>query len=113
MKSWFIALGVSLALTLAVELGFALLRRYGGRVLVLVALVNVLTNPLVVQAALLWRYYALPGYAAAVAVLELLAVWLEGLLYEKSRLGIPRPYVFSLAANALSFGLGLLLRTIL
>ena len=113
MSPWFSALGISLALTLAVELGFALVCRYRGRVLALVALVNVLTNPLVVQAALLWRYYALPGYAAAVAVLELLAVLTEGFLYAKSRLGIRRPYVFSLAANALSFGLGLLLRTIL
>ena len=76
------------------------------------ALVNVLTNPLVVQTALLWRHYALPGYAAAVAALELLAVWAEGLVYRKSRLGFARPYVFSLAANALSFGLGLLLRLI-
>ena len=113
MNSWFIALGTSLALTLAVELGFALICRYRGPVLALVALVNVLTNPLVVQAALLWRYYALPGYAAAIAALELLAVWLEGLIYQKSRLGISRPDVFSLAANVLSFGLGLLLRLIL
>ena len=109
MSPWFIALGVSLVLTLAVELLFALLRGCGGRVLLLAALVNVLTNPLVVQAALLWRYYSLPCYAAAVAVLELLAVGLEGLVYQKSRLGIPRPYVFSLEANALSFGFGLLL----
>ena len=106
------ALGVSLALTLAVELGFALLCRYRGRSLLLTALANVLTNPLVVQAALLWRSFALPGYAAAVAVLELLAVGIEGLLYQKSRLGFARPYIFSLEANALSFGLGLLLRLI-
>lgn len=113
MNPWFTSLGVSLALTLIIELGFALLCRRRGRALVLVALVNVLTNPLVVQAALLWRFYALPGYAAAVAVLELLAVWVEGFVYQKSRLGFSRPYVFSLAANALSFGLGLLLRRIL
>ena len=113
MNPWFAALGVSLALTLAVELGFARLCRHRGRTLLLVALVNVLTNPLVVQAALLWRYFVLPGYAAAVAALELLAVWGEGFLYQKSRLGFARPYVFSLAANALSFGLGLLLRLIL
>lgn len=112
MSPWFAALGVSLALTLAAELGFALLCRVRGRALVLVALVNVLTNPLVVQAALLWRAFALPGYAAAVAVLELLAVWLEGFVYRKSRLGFAHPCGFSLAANALSFGLGLLLRLI-
>jgi len=113
MSPWFAALGVSLALTLAVELGFALLCRHRGRALVLVALVNVLTNPLAVQAALLWRAFALPGYAAAVAALELLAVGAEGFVYQKSRSGFARPYVFSLAANVLSFGMGLLLRFIL
>ena len=113
MSAWFAALGVSLALTLAVELGFALLCRCRGRTLGLVALANVLTNPPVVQTALLWRSFALPGYAAAVAVLELLAVAVEGFLYRKSRLGFAHPYGFSLAANALSFGLGLLLRFIL
>ena len=112
MSSWFLSLGASLALTLAAELGLALACRHRGRTLLLVALVNVLTNPLVVQAALLWRHCALPGYAAAVAVLELLAVWLEGLIYRKSRLGFAHPYGFSLAANTLSFGLGLLLRII-
>ena len=113
MNPWFSALGASLALTLAVELGFALLCRHRGKTLLLVALVNVLTNPLVVQAALLWRQYALPGYAAAVAALELFAVWLEGLIYRKSRLDFAHPYGFSLAANVLSFGIGLLLRIIL
>lgn len=113
MNPWFAALGVSLALTLAVELGFALLCRYRGRTLLLVALVNVLTNPLVVQTALLWRSFALPGYAAAVAALELIAVGVEGFVYQKSRLGFARPYIFSLAANVLSFGLGLLFRFIL
>ena len=112
MSAW-LSLGASLGLTLAVELLFALLCRYGGRQLLLAALVNVLTNPLVVQAALLWRDFALPGYSAAVAVLEVLTVLIEGFIYQKSRLGFARPFGFSLAANALSFGLGLLLRHIL
>ena len=113
MSPWYSALCISLALTLAVELSFALVCRHRGKALLLVSLVNVLTNLPVVQAAMLWRSFALPGYAAAVAVLELLAVGVEGFLYRQSRLGFARPYVFSLAANALSFGLGLLLRFIL
>ena len=112
MSAWH-SLGVSLALTLAVELLFALLCRHRGKQLLLVALANVLTNPPVVQAALLWRFYSLPGYPAAVAVLELLAVLIEGLIYAKSRPGFAHPCMFSLTANALSFGLGLLLRLIL
>ena len=105
------ALGVSLALTLAIELGFALCRGVRGRMLGVVALANVLTNPLVVALAGLWRAYALPGYAPAVAVLELSAVLAEGAVYARRELA--RPYRFSLAANALSFGLGLFLQKIL
>jgi len=106
------SLGISLALTLCFELGFALLCRKRGRALWMTALVNVLTNPVVVLTALLWRHFALPGYAAAVAVLEISAVAIEGLIYQKSRL-FARPYLFSLFANAVSYGLGLLLNHIL
>lgn len=113
MRSWLLSLGVSLALTLSFELGFALMCRRRGRALLLIALANVLTNPAVVLAALLWRSYALPAYPAAVAALELCAVLAEGFIYKKSREGFLRPYRFSLAANAVSFGLGVLLGRIL
>ena len=113
MNPWLSSLGISLGLTLFAELGLALLCRGKGRGLLLVFLANVLTNPAAVLTALLWRFYALPGYAAAVTVLELLAVGLEGLVYDRRRAGFRHPYRFSLAANALSFGLGLALRHIL
>lgn len=109
---WLSSLGVSLALTLAIETGLALLFRRRGRALLIVALANVLTNPAVVLASLLWRAYSLPAYPAAVAALECLAVLVEGLVYKKSRTGFARPYLFSLAANAASFGLGLILSLI-
>lgn len=113
MSAWYTSLGVSLGLTLLIEQGLALLMRKRGRTLLLTALSNLLTNPPVVLTALFWRAYALPGYAAAVAVLELLAAALEGFVYQKCRAGFSHPYRFSLAANALSFGLGLALRRIL
>lgn len=113
MSAWYPALGVSLGLTLAAELGLVLLLRKRGRALLFTALANLLTNPPVVLTALLWRAYGLPGYAAAVAGLELLAVGTEGFVYQKCRAGFSHPYRFSLAANALSFGLGLALRRIL
>lgn len=104
-----LSLGGSLALTLLVECGFALVVGKRGRALLLTALVNALTNPAAVLASLAWRFYALPLYPAAVAVLEVLAVLVEGFIYKKSWEGFSRPYLFSLAANALSFGLGLIL----
>ncbi len=113
-RAWSVSLAVSLGLTLAVELAFALLCRKRGRALLLTALANILTNPVVVLAALLWRYFVLPGYGLAVAALEIAAVAAEGLVYHKKcRESFPRPYLFSLAANALSFSLGALLRLIL
>ncbi len=106
---WLAALGLSLGLTLLFELTFALACRKRGYALVFVALANVLTNPPVALTALLWRYCALPGYPAAVSALEVLAVLTEGFVYRKSETGFARPYLFSLCANGLSFGLGLLL----
>lgn len=104
-----LSLAGSLALTLMVECGFALIVGKRGRALLLTALVNILTNPAVVLISLVWQLYALPLYPAAVLALELLAVFTEGFIYKKSREGFSRPYLFSLAANALSFGLGLIL----
>lgn len=100
MTSLLVSLGVSLALTLAIELVFALLCRRRGQALILVALANVVTNPVVVLCV---RLRVLPVW-----LMELLAVLAEGLIYRRSRAFI-RPYLFSLCANALSFGLGLLL----
>ncbi len=102
------ALFLGLGLTLAVELGFSLCVGVRGRMLGVVALANVMTNPLVAALAGLWRAYALPGYAAAVALLELSAVLAEGAVYARRELS--HPFRFSLAANVLSFGLGQLLR---
>ena len=100
MRNWLLALGVSLGLTLVLELAFALLCHKRGRALLFTALVNVLTNPVVVLAVRMW--------AAPVWLMEALAVLTEGFLYDKSR-EFSHPYLFSLAANALSFGLGLAL----
>ncbi len=111
-RYWLMSLGVSLGLTLAIELAFAALCRKRGRALLMTALVNLLTNPVVVFCSLLWKRHALPAYWAAVAFLEVLAFLTEGFIYKKSR-EFSRPYVFSLCANALSFGTGLVLKYLL
>lgn len=104
------ALAASLALTLLIEGAFALacgLR--GRRELGLAALANCLTNPPAVlfhyTAVRLWHWDPLP----AAALLELGAVLAEWLCYRAFSEQIRRPFLFSLAANAISFGAGCLL----
>ena len=109
---WLQALGLSLLLTLGIELAFALLTGKRGRALGVTALVNVMTNPPVVLTVLLWRYYGLPALPAAIALLETLVILAEGAVYRRCE-AFSHPWRFSLCANLLSFGLGALLNLVL
>lgn len=104
------ALGISLLLTLVLELLFALV--WGKRSrhsLALVALVNLLTNPVVVLAHhLALRFTHLPQLWV-VLVLEVAAVAVEALCYRKYGRDFTRPWLFAFLANAFSFGIGLVL----
>lgn len=105
--SIFLALAGSLMLTLLTELGFALLWGVGRRDLTLVALANVLTNPVVVLCYMAAASF-IPGLLIpAVAVLELGAVAVEGWLFH-TRSDIRFPWAFSLCANLFSFSIGLI-----
>ena len=102
------ALLVSLLLTLLLECAFALVA--GARTprrLLLVALVNVLTNPPVVM---LCTLFPSPLLTAA---MELAAVLTEGLIYRARADWLRRPFLFSLAVNAFSYLTGLLLNLLL
>ena len=110
---WFRALGISLLLTLAIEGCAALAAGKRGRALVSVALANLLTNPPVVLAVLLWRNAGLPGEGFLTAGLELLAVAAEALVYRSRREDFPHPWRFSLLLNVLSFGAGLFLQQLI
>lgn len=104
----FLSLAVSLGLTLALELAFALVWRVERQDLPAVALANLLTNPAVVLCHH-WAAWRLPQYLIAVTLaLELGAAAAEGLIYQR-RSQIARPWAFSLCANALSFLSGLLI----
>ena len=104
----FASLALSLALTLALELAFALLWGVKRGDMPLVALANVLTNPVVVLChalAALW----LPDLLIPVTlVLEMGAVLVEGWLFS-TRSNIRFPWGFALCANLFSFVLGLLI----
>ena len=104
----FVSLAVSLALTLVLELGFALLWGAGKHNLSLIALANVLTNPVVVLCHALAALF-LPGALPPVTfVLEAGAVLTEGRLFA-TRGDIRFPWGFSLCANLFSFSVGLLI----
>ena len=112
MGAVLISLALSLALTLLLETGLgALLGLRKPKDLLLVVLVNVLTNPPVVLILSLVQLYtqALPGWYV-VLPLELAVVVLEGLLY-RGRLDHQKwhPFLLSLILNGLSYLGGLLL----
>lgn len=104
----FLSLAVSLLLTLVLELGFALLWGVERRDLTLVALANVLTNPVVVLCYTVTATFASRLLIPAVAVLEAGAVAVEGWLFQ-IRSDIRFPWAFSLCANLFSFTIGLIL----
>ena len=108
--SFLTSLAVSLGLTLVLELAFALVWCVRGRGLVLVALMNLLTNPTVVT--LHWvavRLLGLPPVPVT-AILELAAVAAEGFC---CRGVIRRPWVFAFLINLFSFSAGALLQAFL
>ncbi len=103
-------LGISLLLTLIFEEGFALFWGLRGRrELTIIALVNILTNPMVVlfhhTAVYLFGWPEVP----VTAVLELGAVLAEGFWLQACSEQLKQPFLFALLANAFSYGLGLLL----
>ena len=106
--SIFVSLAVSLALTLVLELGFALLWGVGRSGLPLVALANVLTNPVVVLCHTLAALFFPAALLPVTFVLEAGAVLVEGRLFA-GRGRIRSPWAFSLCANLFSFSIGLLI----
>lgn len=118
MLSLLSSLGISLLLTLILEGGFALLwslrtpKLCSKRELTLVALVNCLTNPVVVllanTALAHWHWGAL----WLIPVLELGAILVEWLCYRACSEALRRPFLFSLCANLFSVLTGFALNLI-
>ena len=109
--SW--ALVVSLTLTLLFEIGFFLLvGKRNKKDLLLLVMVNVLTNPIVVSSYWLAIRYTNWSRVLITTPLELFAILTEGFCYKRYGQDFKRPYLFSIAANAFSYGAGVLLRQI-
>jgi len=107
------ALVLSLVLTLVFEAGFFLLvGKRDKKDLLLLVMINMVTNPIVVSLYWLALLYGNFGRVAILIPLELFAVLTEGVYYKKYGRDFSRPYLFSAAANAFSFGAGELLQKI-
>ena len=105
------SLALSLSLTLALETGFFLLTgKRNKKDLILVVLVNIVTNPIVVLSYWLAMSCTKLHPAVVIAPLELAAVCAEGAYFKKYGQDFRRPYLFSVAANIFSFGIGFLLQ---
>jgi len=102
---------VSLVLTIALEVGFFLLTgKRDKKDMLLVVLVNVLTNPIVVLLYMLASLYTDWNLIWVLIPLEIFAIWVEGYCYNKYGRGFKRPYIFSAAANMFSYWIGVLIQ---
>jgi len=108
------ALAISLALTLVFEAAFFFIAGKRNRKdLLLVILVNVLTNPIVVLLYWISAYFTNWNLTIVKIPLELFAVLTEGYCYSKYGQTFKRPFMFSLAANAFSFTAGVLIQRVI
>lgn len=111
MKSQLLfALGTSLTLTLIIEIAFFwLIDKNDKNDLLLVCLVNILTNPPVVLLYWLAILYLNLNNTLVIVILEFCAIIVEAYYYKNYGQNFKHPFVFSLTANIISFGIGLLI----
>ena len=100
---------LSLGLTLILETAVALLCRLHGRDILLLILVNILTNPAVVYLDMLCGTLLPGGNDLWQIPLEAAAILVEGWCYARYARTVRRPWMFALVANLFSYGCGLLL----
>ena len=105
------ALAISLGVTLIVEAGFFLLvGKRNKKDLLLLILVNVITNPAVVLLYWLTVIYTEFNSSAVKTALELFAVLTEGYYFKKYGQDFKWPLLFSFSANVVSFGIGVFIQ---
>ena len=108
------SLGVSLMLTIILEVGFFYLCGIREKKdIMLLVLVNILTNPLVVMIYFIILRYSDWNKIAVVIVLELLAVLTEGYYFKAYGKTLRRPMLLSLGTNMFSFCIGQALKLLL
>ena len=104
MNELFFKLVISLLLTLVTEFPVAFLFQAKGKDLLLVFLVNILTNPAVVLVS------TLTGDKVSLQmILEGMAILAEGFYYNKYSTYMRKGFLCSFCCNLVSYGAGLLL----
>jgi hypothetical protein len=100
-------LGISLGMTMALELAFAVTSgKRGLKDLLLVCLVNVLTNPVVVLTYYLAVRHTPWNPVFLKIPLEAAAIFVEAHYYNTYGKGFGHPLRFSICANLFSFAVG-------
>ena len=110
---WLKSLGLSLLLTLVIELTAALILRKRDRALAVVALVNLLTNPPAVFITLLASYRRWTNLGLWMLCTEAAVFVTEALIYRRFGEDFKHPWLFSLLLNGVSFGLGVAFQSLL
>lgn len=108
VASTILCLAIALILTIIIEwaISFIFLRSRSDRILV--ALVQVLTNPALNLLLMINRVYKITEQLPALICLEIIVVLLEGFIYKKGIKGTKiNPFVLSLVLNLASFFIGL------
>jgi len=118
IKDILISLAISLVLTLIFEMSFffivrAVTRKLDKKDLLLIMMANVITNPVVVLSYWLVILYTNWNGVIIIAALEIAAVLVEGYICNKYGRTFKHPYIFSIAANAFSFGIGMFIQIII
>ena len=104
---------ISLGITIILELAFTLIFQIrGSSDLILVIVVNIITNPAVVLINYLLLKRTNLSQLLVVLTLEAAAILVEALYYRRYGEKIKRPFLFSLGANAFSYSIGLVLNTV-
>ncbi len=105
---------LSLAATILLEVSFAFL--YGIRDkkdLLLVVLVNFLTNPAVVFSYYMTKNFTNWNLVLTVLSLELCAILIEGTYFNKYGKSIANPFLFALLINIFSYGTGRIISAVI
>lgn len=104
MNELFLKLVISLLLTLVTEFPVAFLFQAKGKDLLLVFLVNILTNPAVVLVSTLTD-----DRVSLQMILEGMAILAEGFYYNRYSTYMRKGFLCSFCCNLVSYGVGLLL----
>jgi hypothetical protein len=103
-------MGISLVLTIIFEEAFALAVGIRNKKdLLLICLVNILTNPAVVFLYHMAEYFTDFNYDLTILTLEAAAILVEAYYFKAYATKIRHPFQFSLGVNVFSYGIGWLL----